>query len=192
MNLHVIQLNVHKEKFHQCMDNFTQEMIRKYQSGSYPTDPNCGGVNISLTATKSAILCPTDSVLNESSLTCSTYKYQFMALMVSNHNCLYLLLNILNYQNIEDFSIKALLNVTQFVSYIGGAIFVGQCDLGYYANQSSHSCQRCPSLDSGVIIPGDCIPCDSNLNTISCLSESLLTSPFPIYCGLVSQIVSKL
>lgn len=107
-------------------------------------------------------------------------------------NCLYLLLNILNYQNIEDFSIKALLNVTQYVSYIGGAIFVGQCDLGYYANQSSHSCQRCPSLDSGVIIPGDCIPCDSNLNTISCLSESLLTSPFPIYCGLVSQIVSKL
>lgn len=85
MNLHVIQLNVHKEKFHQCMDNFTQEMIRKYQSGSYPTDPNCGGVNISLTATKSAILCPTDSVLNESSLICSTYKYQFMALMVSNH-----------------------------------------------------------------------------------------------------------
>ncbi|XP_078317513.1 uncharacterized protein LOC111120118 isoform X8 [Crassostrea virginica] len=117
MNLHVIQLNVHKEKFHQCMDNFTQEMIRKYQSGSYPTDPNCGGVNISLTATKSAILCPTDSVLNESSLICS------------------------------------------------------QCDLGYYANQSSHSCQRCPSLDSGVIIPGDCIPCDSNLNTISCLNQ---------------------
>nr|XP_034311592.1 uncharacterized protein LOC105327443 isoform X11 [Crassostrea gigas] len=111
----VIQLNVHRQIFFQCMDNFTQQLVQKYQTGSYPQYPDCGGANITLTASRQAIECPVDSVLNKTDPICN------------------------------------------------------QCDLGYYANQSSQSCERCPSLESGILIPWDCKLCDSDPNTTSCL-----------------------
>ncbi|XP_034311593.2 uncharacterized protein [Magallana gigas] len=111
----VIQLNVHRQIFFQCMDNFTQQLVQKYQTGSYPQYPDCGGANITLTASRQAIECPIDSVLNKTDPICN------------------------------------------------------QCDLGYYANQSSQSCERCPSLESGILIPWDCKLCDSDPNTTSCL-----------------------
>uniref|UniRef100_K1RC33 Fibropellin-1 n=1 Tax=Magallana gigas TaxID=29159 RepID=K1RC33_MAGGI len=111
----VIQLNVHRQIFFQCMDNFTQQLVQKYQTGSYPQYSNCGEVNITLTASRQAIECPVDSVLNKTDPICN------------------------------------------------------QCDLGYYANQSSQSCERCPSLESGILIPWDCKLCDSDPNTTSCL-----------------------
>lgn len=67
----VIQLNVHRQKFFQCMDNFTQQLVQKYQTGSYPQYPDCGEVNITLTASRQAIECPRDSVLNKTDPICS-------------------------------------------------------------------------------------------------------------------------
>lgn len=67
----VIQLNVHRQIFFQCMDNFTQQLVQKYQTGSYPQYPDCGEVNITLTASRQAIECPVDSVLNKTDPICS-------------------------------------------------------------------------------------------------------------------------
>lgn len=62
-------------------------------------------------------------------------------------------------------------------------ISADQCDLGYYANQSSQSCERCPSLESGILIPWDCKLCDSDPNTTSCLSKSSHSQPQrELYC----------
>ncbi|XP_061181064.1 uncharacterized protein LOC133189681 [Saccostrea echinata] len=113
LTLVVTQLKVHRQKFFECMDNFTQQIVNKYQNGSSVNDPVCGNVNISLNATKTAITCAADSVLNETSLKCV------------------------------------------------------QCDLGYYANQTSHTCERCPSID-GIPIAWDCQLCDSD-HQVSCL-----------------------
>lgn len=71
IQVHVIQLNVHRQKFFQCMANFTQQLVQKYQTGSYPQYPDCGEVNITLTASQQAIECPIDSVLNKTDPICS-------------------------------------------------------------------------------------------------------------------------
>jgi hypothetical protein len=57
------------------MDNFTQEMVQRYQSGVFITNPECSNVTAMLSASKTAITCPLDSILNETGLTCGKIKF---------------------------------------------------------------------------------------------------------------------
>lgn len=165
----VIQLNVHRQIFFQCMDNFTQQLVQKYQTGSYPQYPDCGGANITLTASRQAIECPVDSVLNKTDPICS--KCATSVLFYKAHATFLSLLDNLTLL-CRRYRVSIWLYFLCMRDKINGDFFsADQCDLGYYANQSSQSCERCPSLESGILIPWDCKLCDSDPNTTSCLSK---------------------